>query len=196
MRLSKPRVPVLEPADWNDEQNDSLGRQAAELQANLGAGEEVLNVLKTMVRHPALCKAWMGFSSHLLFDSTLPPREREIVILRIGWLCKSGYELGQHIVISQKAGLSKSEIIAVTQGADAPVGSDHERALIRATDELHGDAFISDATYGQLTSNYTTEQIMDLIFTVGQYNMLSMALNSLGVQLDPGVPDYKAFLAD
>lgn len=194
MRLSKPRIPALDPADWSKEQVDALGRQAADLQKNLGTGESVLNLLRTMVHHPALCKSWMGFSGHLLFETSLPPRDREIAILRIGWLCKSGYELGQHILIAQQAGLNKQEIIAITTGAAAPGWSDHERALIRAADELHADAFVSDATYAELANHYDTQQIMDLVFTVGQYNMVSMALNTFGVQLDPGVPDYEEFI--
>jgi len=70
------------------------------------------------------------------------------------------------------------------------------RAVMTAVDELHNDAFISDATWAQLMKKYDNKQVMDLIFTVGQYNMLSMALNSMGVQLDDGVPEYKAYLAE
>ena len=194
MRLSEPRVPPIEPADWGDDERRGLGAEGAELQANLGGGE-VFNVLKTMVHHPDLCAAWMGFSKHLLFDQTLPPREREMAILRIGWLCQSGYEFGQHILISQKAGLTREEIRAVAEGPDAPGWNDHERTLLRAVDELHGDAFVSDAVYRKLSAVYDTRQIMDLVFTVGQYNMLSMALNTLGVQLDPGVPEYQGYVA-
>lgn len=194
MRLSKPRIPPIEPADWGEEEKRGLGAEGAELQANLGGGE-VLNVLKTMVQHPDLCSAWMAFSKHLLFDQTLPPRDREIAILRIGWLCQSGYEFGQHVLISQREGLTEAQIRAVTQGAEAAGWSDHERALLQAVDELHRDAFISDAVYRQLAAQYDTRQIMDLVFTVGQYNMLSMALNSFGVQLDPGVPDFRDYAA-
>ena len=196
MRLSEPRIPTLDPAKWSDEQAEALCRDIANLQANIGSGDTVFNVLKTMVQHPALCKSWMAFSNHLLFKSTLLPRDREILILRIGWLCQSGYEFGQHILISQEAGLTKKEIVRITQGAEALGWSDIERALIRATDELHADAFISDALYAELAGHYDQKQIMDLVFTVGQYNMLSMALNTLGIQLDPGIPDYQVFVEE
>ena len=53
-------------------------------------------------------------------------------------------------------------------------------------DELHDDAFISDATWDGLTKRYNTNQMFDLVFTVGQYTMVSMALNSFGVQLESG----------
>ena len=196
MRLSDPRIPTLDPAKWSNEQADALGRDIADLQANIGSSDTVFNVLKTMVQHPALCKSWLAFTNHLLFKSSLPPRDREILILRIGWLCQSGYEFGQHIKISQEAGLSKKEIVGIAQGAEAPGWSNLERALILATDELHADAFISDDLYEKLAAHYDQKQIMDLIFTVGQYNMLSMALNTLGIQLDPGIPDYQVFVSE
>jgi hypothetical protein len=31
---------------------------------------------------------------------------------------------------------------------------------------------------------------MDLVFTVGQYNLVSMALNTLGVQAESDLPDF------
>jgi len=59
-----------------------------------------------------------------------------------------------------------------------------------ATDELHGDAHISDTTWAGLAKHFSTKQLMDLVFTVGQYNLVSMALNSFGVQLDEGLPGW------
>jgi len=129
-----------------------------------------------------------------MFNSSLAPRDREIVILRIGWLCQSGYEFGQHILIGRDAGLNDGEMKAIAVGADAPNWSEAEQALLKATDELHADAFISNATFAELTEHFEEKQIFDVIFAVGQYNMVSMALNSTGVQLDEGIPEYKAFV--
>ena len=135
-----------------------------------------------------------GFANHVMFNSSLAPRDREIVILRIGWLCQSGYEFGQHILIGRDAGLNDGEIKAIAEGDSAANWSEAEQSLIRATDELHADAFIGDATYAELQEHYDEKQILDIIFAVGQYNMVSMALNSTGVQLDEGIPEYKNFL--
>jgi alkylhydroperoxidase family enzyme len=130
----------------------------------------------------------------VLGRSSLSPREREILILRIGWLCRSAYEWGQHVKIALGSGLTQAEIDAIPLGADAPASqarwSDLERALLRATDELHADSFVSDATWAALAKHLDTHQLIDLIFTVGQYNMVAMALNSLGVQPEPGLPPF------
>ena len=83
--------------------------------------------------------------------------------------------------------MSDDEIRAVRDGADAGGWKANEQALLRATDELKADTHLSDATWAALSAHYDTQQIMDIVFTVGQYNMLAMALNSLGVQLDEGL---------
>jgi alkylhydroperoxidase family enzyme len=176
MRLEKPRVAPL-----TDDQLDP------ELKARFGDGP-ILNIFRTLANHPGLAKRWLVFGNHILAKSTLPARERELLILRIGWLCRSGYEWGQHVVIGKASGLSDEEIKRITEGPEAKGWSEAERALLRATDELHADAFVSDATWAELAKSWSTQQLMDLVFTVGQYNLVSMALNSFGVQPEPGLP--------
>jgi alkylhydroperoxidase family enzyme len=157
-----------------------------ELRERFGSGP-ILNIFRTLANHPKLTKRWLVFGNHVLGRNTLAPRERELVILRIGWLCRSGYEWGQHVRIAKDSGLRDDEIARVARGADAPGWSELDRALLRATDELHADAFISDATWQALSAHLDTQQRMDLVFTVGQYNLVSMALNSFGVQPEPGL---------
>jgi alkylhydroperoxidase family enzyme len=185
MRLEKPRLRPLEPSELDEETTKRL-RSAPE---GLARGRP-LNIFATLAHHPKLLKRWTVFGNHVLSKSTLPEREREIVILRIGWLCRSEYEWGQHVVIGRRSGLSDEEIERVTQGPDAEGWSDGDRLLLRATDELHDDAFISDATWNALAERWNAQQLIDLVFAVGQYNLVSMALNTLGVQREPGVPGF------
>jgi alkylhydroperoxidase family enzyme len=182
MRLSEPRVTPLDAADWDEEIRGRLDPH--------GNPDGVLNVMKTLARHKKLFKRWQVFANHVLFKSSMPTREKEILILRIGWLCQSEYEFGQHTIIGKEAGLTDDEIRRITKGPDAPGWSERDKLLLQATDELHGDAFMSDATWNALSAHYNTEQMMDIVFAVGQYNMVSMALNTLGVQLDDGVGGY------
>jgi alkylhydroperoxidase family enzyme len=122
--------------------------------------------------------------------SKLPPREREILILRIGWLCQAEYEWGQHVIFGKAAGLTDEEIARIKEGPDAKGWAPFDSTLLRAVDELHKDAFISDKTWAALSERYNTEQLMDVVFAVGQYNLVSMALNTFGVQLDKGVKGF------
>ena len=182
MRLSTPRISPLKDEDWSEAQAEVLKGQKM--------GGRVLNIFRTLVNHEKLAKRWLVFGNHVLSKSTLPPREREIAILRVGWLCQSGYEWGQHVIIGKQTGLSDEEIERIKLGADADGWSQHDALIIRAADELVNDAFVSDDTWSGLSEVYNDQQMMDLVFAVGQYNLVSMALNSFGVQLDEGIKGF------
>lgn len=188
MRLSSPRVPPLEPADWNDETAELLERFT---RPGADGSPRLLNIFKTLAHNPHLLRRWTVFANHILFKSSLPPRDRELVILRIGWQCKAEYEWGQHVVIGKREGLSSADIEAIAQGPDAPGLNSWDATLLRAADELHGDAMLSDASWSALGERYSNEQLIDLVFTIGQYNLVSMALNTFGVQLDEGIAGFE-----
>ena len=149
-----------------------------------------LNIFRTLAHHPSLMRRWIVFANHVLGKSTLPPRERELVILRVGHLCEAAYEWGQHVLIARDVGLSDDEIRDIRTGPEAPAWSDLDRALLAATDELHADSCVGDTTWSTLSDHLSTQQIMDVVFTVGQYNLVSMALNSFGVQPEEGLPGW------
>jgi 4-carboxymuconolactone decarboxylase len=148
-----------------------------------------LNVFGTLAHHPALLKRWLVFASHVLAKNTLSPRDRELLILRVGVRCASPYEFGQHHVIAQRSDISVDEIEQVKVGPEHPAWTSFDAALLRAADELHDDSVITDQTWATLAQRYTDEQMLDVIFTVGNYHVVSFALNSCGVVLDDGIPD-------
>jgi 4-carboxymuconolactone decarboxylase len=182
MTTTAPRVRPLAEDEWTPE--------AREVLDGLAMNGRVLNIFRTLAHHPKLLKRWLVFGNHVLVKSTLPPRERELLILRTGWNCRAEYEWGQHAEIARHVGLTDAEIGRVTRGADDPAWAPQDAVLLRAADELHADSRIGDATWAALAARYTTEQLLDLIFTVGQYTLVSMALNSLGVTLDDGVAGF------
>ncbi len=182
MRLDKPRVEPLPEDQWSEE--------AAKIMAPMMADGRDYNIFKTLAHHPELFRRWLVFANHILGKSTLALRERELIILRIGYLCQSGYEWSQHVEIARAGGMSDDEIRLSKTGPDTPGISALDKALLQATDELHSDAFVSDATYASLAEHLDTQQLMDVVFTVGQYNLVSMALNTLGVQRDDFLPDW------
>jgi alkylhydroperoxidase family enzyme len=125
-----------------------------------------------------------------LGESTLSSRDRELLILRTGWLCRAEYEWSQHAIIGKQVGLTDQEILRITKGPNARGWGSFDAALLQAVDELHKDAFISNSTWATLAERYTEEQIMDIVFTVGDYTLVSMALNSFGVQLEKDVSGF------
>ena len=182
MKLATPRLDPIQPEDWSDEIKKIL-------QPNVEKGT-VFNIFKTLSHHPDLFRRWLVFGNHVLFKSTLPPRERELVILRIGWLCEAEYEWAQHVLIGKEAGLTAEEIERIKAGPNARGWSEADKLLLQATDELRKDAFITDTTWNGLCQHFDAKQLMDVVFAVGQYNLVSMALNTLGVQLDDGLEGF------
>ena len=131
------------------------------------------------------------FAGHVLGKQTLPFRDRELLILRIGWLNQAEYEFAQHELIAKKGGVSDADIERLKQGPKAEGWSEHEAALLQVADDLYENSVVSDATWAVLSKKYSTEQLMDAVFTVGQYNLVSWALNSFGVPLDDFLPGAK-----
>lgn len=178
-----PDIPRLAPtteADWDE--------RTAELMAQLGG----LNIFRTLAHHPELLGRWLGFGGHVLMGSTLDPRTRELVILRVGWRCHCDYEFGQHTVIAGQLGVTDAEVRRVTEGSGAAGWADDERTVLVAVDELIDAHSVSDVTWDRLSELFAPPQMLDLIFTVGQYVLVSMALNSCRVQREDGVPGFPA----
>ena len=150
------------------------------------------NIFRTLAHHPKLLKRWLVFGNHILAKNSLPERERELAILRTGWNCGAAYEFGQHTVIGREAGVGDAEVVALTRPLADHAWSDDDRALLAACDELHADQCITDTTWASLSERWNEHQLLDLVFTVGQYTLVSMALNTLGVELDEGLPGFPA----
>jgi alkylhydroperoxidase family enzyme len=186
LRLSKPRIAPLSDAELNDDQKEALKP----------FGSRVLNIFRTLAHAPKALVRFNEWGGYILSRrNDLPAREREIVILRTGYLCKSGYEWTQHVAIGKREGLTDDEIARIKKGASAG-WSAADAALIQASDELHADQFITDATWAELGKHFTQKQCMDVVFSVAQYTQVSMFLNTFGVQLDAGLtldPDLKAY---
>lgn len=182
--MAQPRIAPL-----TEEEMDT---ETAEMLAGLGRGRisGAFNIFKTLAHHPKLMRKWSAFGGALLFQSEMTGREREILILRTGWNCQSEYEWGQHKRIGMDAGLTEAEVVATTYPADEGGWSAEDRDLIDAADELHTDSKISDATWEKLAARYSKKQLIEILMTVGQYHLVAMALNSLGVERDEGVEAF------
>jgi alkylhydroperoxidase family enzyme len=163
-------------------------REAVEKNAMNG---RVFNIFKVLAHHPKLVKRWTPFAGHVLAKQTLPFRDREILILRIGWLNQAEYEFAQHELIARRGGFTDADIAHIKSGPKSAGLDPHDAALMQAADDLFENSVVSDATWASLAKRYSTEQLMDAVFTVGQYNMVSWALNSLGVPLDDFLPGAK-----
>jgi 4-carboxymuconolactone decarboxylase len=183
MRLKSPRVQPLSFQEFRTLYWAQFGENVPEAQP-------VKNITLTWARHPALMSAQRSYQRYLHAGCLLPPKDQEIVILRVGWLCHAEYEFGQHTIYGKKAGLSEADILRVTKGPEAEGWTPFQSTLLRAVDELFSDHIVSETTWQALLENYEVRQVMDLLVVVGRYWMVSVALNSLGVQREDGTPGF------
>jgi alkylhydroperoxidase family enzyme len=185
-----PRItPLLPPKAWPPEMREALAalrppEARHPVHAQRDDRPKALNALGTLARYPALTTAFHRFNGHVQFATTLSLRQRELLVLRVAAVRDAEYEWAQHVVLAEDAGLDDDEIARIAEGPDAPGWSPLERAMLRATDELIADAEIADATWKALADELDEQQLMDLVFTVGAYEVLAMAFKSFGVELD------------
>jgi len=177
LRLDKARIAPLTPSELNDEQKDAL------ITVTNKSGK-TLNIFATFARRPAALKSFLKWGNYILQETDLSPREREILILRTGHRCDSGYEFHQHTRIGLRSGLSEEDILALRQDVAEGRWSKREVLLIKAADELFEDSFVSTVTWDALAQTYSEAQLMDIVMVIGQYTQVSMLLNSFGVQIE------------
>lgn len=151
---------------------------------------KALNVLGTMAHHPSLARAFFTFNGHILMSTTLTERQRELIVMRVAAVRKCGYEWAQHLFMARDVGLSDEEIGRIAYGPDAPFWGDLDEALLRAVDELVTDGAISASTWGVLSLHLDTQQLLDVIFTVGAYDTLARMFSSLELDMDDEIGEF------
>jgi alkylhydroperoxidase family enzyme len=163
------------------------GELAEILQNALSIDGTPLNIFGTLGHHPKLLKRFNLLGGLLLNRGLIPDREREIVILRVGWNARAVYEFGQHTLIGRRAGLTDDELSALA-GGERDWDAD-DRALIDLADDLCRDDVVSDATWAAL-GRWNHAERVELVVLAGFYRLVSGFLNSFGVELDAGVPGW------
>jgi 4-carboxymuconolactone decarboxylase len=172
------RVPPLPADQWDDAVDRALAVMLPQERRN---PENASNILGTFVNHPDLTKEFLKFNVHLLFNSTLPPRLRELAILRVAHRTDSKYEWVQHVKMGLREGLTDDDIAGVQRGEAADA---FDRTVLAAVDELLETYELSDAAWSALGERFDKRQRMDFVFTVGCYVTVSMALKTFGVELE------------
>lgn len=192
------RIPARPPEEWDDAVHEALSVLVppAAATANRPVEQEppsgsrpVSNMTGTFAWHPALARAYFLFNNHL-FHSTLSDRLRELITVRTGWVRRAEYEWAQHVRMARAVGVTNEELDGVMEGPDSEVWSPFESAALRAVDEICADRYVSDSTWEQLSAELDRQQLMDLVFTVGAYDLLGMATNTFGLAMDPGLERF------
>jgi 4-carboxymuconolactone decarboxylase len=163
--------------------NTARIRQAASGNDKPVALDEVPEMVLTLLRHPDLYQRIADLSIQLQGRALIAKRDRELVVLRVTWLCQAPYVWGEHVRIAKLAGITSEEIERVILGSTAPDWNDYERALLRAAEQLHDDAMIDDATWGVLARQLTEIQLFELTVLIGEFTMVAYFQNALRLRL-------------
>jgi len=148
---------------------------------------EPRNIFLTLQRAPRLFWPWMLFASRLMPWGKLDALDRERIILRVAWLCRSRYEWGQHVDVGGRLGLPMAELPWIAEGPACPSWDAGRRALLTAVDEFHDARVLSEETWQTLANTYPPDVMLELLMLIGHYEMLAGVLNSVGVELE-GAP--------
>jgi len=168
--------------NWPPEMRDALAAMTPPGHRHSLTGDsrrQGANILGALAHHPALAKAFFTLNGHLLRATTLTPRQRELVIMRVAVLRQSSYEWAQHVFLARDAGLTDLEIAWIAWGPEAPVWDELDASLLRAVGELDRDGFIADETWAVLVEHLDARQILDVIFTAGAYATIAWMVESL-----------------
>ena len=189
------RIRPLEMSEWSPKilkKLASIGRVrlgAATGEGTAPGGEKRKRppgMLKTVAHHPDLVEPLLDFATVISHHGALSRRDSELLALRVAWNCRSEFEWGHHEEYAIDAGLSKEEIAGVPVGPSAGGWSASEQMLLEAADELHAGQNVSDELWAKLAAEFTDTQLVEILFVVGEYTMLSMVVNASGVELEPG----------
>lgn len=178
---SPQRIPPLPRAEWTDP-----AREVFAFWGEPNAWEEgsKTNIMMLMANHPELAMAYNGWGKHLLMANTVPPRPRELIILRVGWLCQSEYEWHNHVGYALNLGMRLDEIAAIKVGGNALNWNAEDRNVLNAVDELVENGRLSDDAWAALSAKLNRKQLMDFVFTVGHYVMTSWAISAFRMPLE------------
>jgi 4-carboxymuconolactone decarboxylase len=149
------------------------------------------NVFRTFNRHPPADRVRGAINTHVNSSSSLSPKQRELLMTRIGVLCLSEYEYAAHLRLGRQAGFTDADVARVINGPNSGPGDALETALLQATDDLFTNIAVSDATWATLAKSLTAQQLLDVLITVGGYRSGSMLISTAGVQLDANMAGFR-----
>ena len=140
------------------------------------------NINKTTCGLTALMQHALPPPYDLTAKSLLPSRDKELLIIRTGWLCRAEYEFVAHVSIGLDIGITWEEIESIIEGSNSSSWNPKDCTLLKTVDELHKDLFICDDTWKSLSKTYNEQQLMGIIIVVGRYHLIAMLNNSFGIQ--------------
>lgn len=143
-----------------------------------------MHLFETLGQHKMLFLTFLPYGDVLLNHGKLPKSEKELVILRVGHLRGSQYELQQHRRLARSRGVDDALQQKIFHGPQADGLTGRQRALLQAVDEFVTDRDLTDETFAALAAHLTREQIIEFCALTGHYDTIAGILATLRVPMD------------
>jgi alkylhydroperoxidase family enzyme len=174
---------MIAPSDWSQEGREAFAIMDSSATKEVGSAS---NMAMTLAQHPRLAAAYYTFGKYLALDSTLSPRVRELVTLRVAWLLKSDYEWCHHVRFAKAIGVTGEEIDAIREGPTSSAWCDDDKCFLQVVDDLYFKHKLDEATWRGLSQRLDRQQVMDLVFTIGHYISTALVLSAFNIRIEAG----------
>jgi alkylhydroperoxidase family enzyme len=175
------RVPML----------DVDAARAAAAGVGVPEGMADLSVFKVLLRHEDLAARVNGLLHQLLWNGSLDPRRRELIIMRIGWRQGSVYEWTQHWRVARMLEIPEDDLLGVRDWKASDRFDRADRAVLAATDETLGAGAISARTWAELEATVPDEKArLEVVLAIANWSMFAQLLRTLEVPLEDGVDPW------
>jgi 4-carboxymuconolactone decarboxylase len=151
----------------------------------LGPANPLPEYTRLIAKSPSIFRAHMEMGT-AIFSGKIPPQERELAILRVGWVSGAPYEWGEHVKIAKRFGVTPEAVERVTRGSSAAGWTEHEAAILRGVEQLILDQTLDDHTYATLGRQWSEAQLIEYLMLIGHYVTTAFIQNSLRARLAHG----------
>jgi 4-carboxymuconolactone decarboxylase len=183
-----PRIEAMPDADIPAQIRATVNATRASI--GLGPANPLPEYTRLMAKNPSILRPHMEMGT-AIFSGQIPPRERELAVLRVAWVSGAPFEWGEHVNIAKAFGVTRAEVERVTQGSSAAGWTEHEAAILRGVDELILDQTLYDHTYVTLARQWSEVQLIEYLMLIGHYVATAFVQNSLRARLADNNPGLR-----
>ena len=165
-----------------EKEHPELADTIASIRARRGG--DLSPVARMLLNSPPLAEGWMRLFTFIRYQTTFPPRLRELIIARVGVRNGARYEVEAHRSHALAEGVTAAQLAAIADWRNAALFDATERAVLAYTDAITDDIKVSDAVFAGVRKLFDDRQMVELTGTIAAYSFVSRFLVAL--EIGPG----------
>lgn len=159
---------------------------SAEIARIKGGRGTLLNIYKLLLHSPKVCMTWFDYIGAIRWGTSLTPRLRELVTVRIAQAANYAYALQQHVpTIAVADGVSLEECEALKDWRGSKFFSEAERAALAYVDAIRDGSGVPDDVFNAARKHYSEREVVELTVLTSVYIMHNRIFTALKVDLEP-----------